>query len=197
MDVDAKEDSFQANAVNAALVGTRFGHKLQHFATIDSTNAQLLQKAAEGAPEGTVFVADEQTAGRGRGGHTWHSIPGDGLYVSALVKPDLPLSEALWISLATGLAAQAAVREVSGVELDLRWPNDLLAGTKKCGGILVESAVDTETHSRLRYAVIGVGININHAQFPEDLVTLATSLRLERRGQAKPQCRADRNAARA
>ena len=114
----------------------------------------------------------------GRGGHSWHSSPGDGLYVSALVKPDLPLSEALWISLATGLAAQAAVKEVSGVRLDLRWPNDLLIGTKKCGGILVESAVDTETHSRLRYAVIGVGINIHHAQFPDELAALATSLRL-------------------
>ena len=179
MDVPEKEEPFDAAAVNAALVGTRFAHRLQHFATISSTNALLLDEAVNGTSEGTVYVADEQTAGRGRGGHTWHSIPGDGLYVSALVKPDVPLSEALWISLATGLAAQTAVREVSGVHLDLRWPNDLLLGTKKCGGILVESAVDTETHSRLRHAVIGVGININHAHFPEELAGLATSLRIE------------------
>ena len=179
MEFPEKEEAFDAAAVNAALVGTRFAYRLQHFATIGSTNVVLLEEASKGAPEGIVYVADEQTAGRGRGGHTWHSIPGDGLYVSALVKPELPLSEALWISLATGLAAQTAIREVSGVHVDLRWPNDLLVGTKKCGGILVESAVDTETHSRLRYAVIGIGININHAQFPEELAVLGTSLRIE------------------
>lgn len=170
---------FDVQAATAALVGTRFAKKLQHFATVGSSNAMLLDDAANGAPEGTVYLADEQTAGRGRGGHTWHSIPGNGLYVSALVKPELPLSEALLISLATGVAAQSAVREACGLTLDLRWPNDLLVGTRKCGGILVESSVDTETHSRLRYAVIGVGININHAVFPEELAALATSLRIE------------------
>ncbi len=186
MGLPGKEETFDAAAVNASLVGTRFAHKVQHFATIGSTNVTMLEEAAKGAPEGTVYVADEQTAGRGRGGHTWHSIPGDGLYVSALVKPEVPLSEALWISLATGLAAQTAVREVSGVHLDLRWPNDLLVADKKCGGILVESAVDTETHSRLRYAVVGVGININHAEFPAELAALATSLRLQ---SERPQSR--------
>src|ERR1700761_8551701 len=92
---------FDTAAVNAALVGTRFGRRLQHFPCVGSTNAMLLESAAQGAPEGTVFVADEQTAGRGRGGHSWHSSPGDGLYVSALAKPSLRLSEALQISLAT------------------------------------------------------------------------------------------------
>ncbi len=174
-----QEQVFHATTINASLVGTRFARRLQHFATVGSTNALLLEDAANGAPEGNVYVADEQTAGRGRGGHTWHSTPGDGLYVSALIKPELPLSEALLISLATGLAAQAAVREACGLVLDLRWPNDLLVGTRKCGGILVESVVDAERPSRLRYAVIGVGININHAEFPEELAGLATSLRIE------------------
>jgi BirA family transcriptional regulator, biotin operon repressor / biotin---[acetyl-CoA-carboxylase] ligase len=168
--------------VRSALVGTRFARGLQHFASVDSTNAMLLEAAAADAPEGTVFVADEQTAGRGRGGHSWHSSPGDGLYVSILAKPALLLNDALWISLATGLAVQHAIRECTGLIADIRWPNDLLFSGKKCGGILVETALarnqQLEQNTTLRYAVIGVGVNINHPFFSEELASLATSLRL-------------------
>lgn len=167
---------FDAATVNRALTGTRFARRLQHFSSVDSTNTLLLAAASEGAPEGTVYVADEQTAGRGRGGHDWHSIVGDGLYVSVLIRPPLPLREALWISLATGLAAQRAIHEAAELDIDIRWPNDLLLNGKKCGGILVETAVDGPL---LRFAVIGIGININHAQLPPDLTSLATSLRIE------------------
>jgi BirA family biotin operon repressor/biotin-[acetyl-CoA-carboxylase] ligase len=170
---------FDLAGVNRALTGTRFAHRLQHFASVDSTNSLLLAAAAEGAPEGAVYIADEQTAGRGRGGHTWHSSIGDGLYVSVLIRPPLPLREALWISLATGLAAQSAVHEAAGLPIDIRWPNDLLLNEKKCGGILVETSVEGPT---LRFAVIGIGININHAKFPPDLADLATSLRIESGG---------------
>ncbi len=169
--------------LRAALVGTRFATHIQHFATVASTNTQLLAAAAEGAPEGTVYIADEQTAGRGRGGHAWHSAPGTstepaGLYVSVLAKPSLRLREALWISLATGLAAQAAIHQVAGVNVDLRWPNDLLIGAQKVGGILVESSAGSGEDAPLHYAVIGIGINLNHESFPGDLYPLATSLRL-------------------
>jgi BirA family biotin operon repressor/biotin-[acetyl-CoA-carboxylase] ligase len=167
---------FDCTGVNRALVGTRFAGKVQHFASVGSTNSMLLEAAANGAAEGIVYVAAEQTAGRGRGGHEWHSAPGDGLYVSALVCSPLPLDQALWISLATGLAAQQAVLETAGLAIDIRWPNDLLIGPKKCGGILVETAVDGAT---LRHAVIGIGINVNHAELPSDLAATATSLRLE------------------
>jgi len=167
------------SALNKALVGTRFAGKLQHFASIDSTNTQLLAAATDGAPEGTVYLADEQTAGRGRGGHSWHSASGEGLYLSALVKPSLRLLDALHLSLATGLAASDAVREIAGVMLDIRWPNDLLVGEKKLGGILVETAVDPGPDPLLRYAVIGIGINVHHSGFPLELVALATSLALE------------------
>src|SRR3984957_7926991 len=108
--------------VRTALVGTRFARGVQHFASVGSTNALLLEAAASGAAEGTVYVADEQTAGRGRGGHTWHSSPGDGLYLSALVKPSLHLRDALLLSLATGLAAWQAIHETTGISIDIRWP---------------------------------------------------------------------------
>ena len=179
--------SFDLAAVQAALVGTRFAHRLRHFPSVTSTNSLLLTAAAEGAEEGTVFLADEQTAGRGRGGHTWHSAPNDGLYLSALIRSRLPIRQALWLSLATGLAAQTAVAALDPTPsrslghplghplLDIRWPNDLLLGDRKCGGILVETAVERD---RLRYAVIGLGLNLNQTGFPADLAGGATSLHL-------------------
>jgi len=93
------------------------------------------------------------------------------------------MTTALQISLATGLAAQAAIREVTALDVDIRWPNDLLIDARKCGGILVETAaapVDRDQAAMLRYAVIGIGINLNHSKFPEEIARLATSLRLER-----------------
>ncbi len=169
-------EEFDLTNLRRALTGTRFARHLQHFASVSSTNTLLLSAAAEGAPEGTVYVADEQTAGRGRGGHEWHSAAGDGLYVSVLIRLPLPLQKALLVSLAAGLAAQQAIRQIAAIDADIRWPNDILIGPRKCGGILVESAVEGET---MRYAVIGIGININHAELPPDIAAIATSLRIE------------------
>jgi BirA family biotin operon repressor/biotin-[acetyl-CoA-carboxylase] ligase len=98
--------------------------------------------------------------------------------MSVLVKPSLRLREALWISLATGLAAQTAVHQTACVTVDLRWPNDLLVSGQKLGGILVESSAGSGADALLHYAVIGIGINLNHESFPEELYPLATSLRL-------------------
>jgi BirA family biotin operon repressor/biotin-[acetyl-CoA-carboxylase] ligase len=178
-------------ALRAALVGTRFPARLHHFPTAESTNTLLLEAAANGAPEGTVYLADAQTQGRGRGGHTWHSSPGDGLYLSVLAKPRLPLREALWISLATGLAVRSAIKTVTGLDADIRWPNDLLLPQpsgpgKKLGGILVEAAVEPGEDAMLRYAVIGIGLNINHESFPPELSPIATSLRI---ASGEPQSR--------
>lgn len=171
--------AFDLNYVAKSVANTRFAGKLQHFPIINSTNIRAVEAASADAPDGSVFVADEQTAGRGRGGHSWHSAAGDGLYVSVIVRPSIGLSEALWISLATGLAAQAAIRSTAHLEADLRWPNDLLIGARKCGGILVETASYPGTPAHLRYAVIGIGINVNHEEFPPKLAALATSLRIE------------------
>jgi len=172
-------DRIDLTACSQALIGTRFAGKLQHFASVSSTNTLLLEAAVNSSPEGTVYIADEQTAGRGRGGHSWHSAPGEGLYVSALVHPALLLRDALWLSLATGVAAWQAIHETTGVSIDIRWPNDLLIGAKKLGGILVETAVEPGDDPQLRYAVIGIGINVHHAAFPPDLAMLATSIALE------------------
>lgn len=177
-------DAYNMPALNAALRGTPFFERLQHFATIPSTNAYAIEQAQAGAPGGSVYFADEQTAGRGRGGHAWHSEPDAGLYVSVLLRPRLSPDAALLLSLATGLAARSAIKDVCGLDADIRWPNDLLLNQKKCCGILVETAMGGEapgnigSHS-LRHAVFGVGINVNHAAFPGELGGLATSLRIE------------------
>ena len=170
-----------AASLNDALEGTRFGGTLRHFASVTSTNTLALE-AAQGGVRAGVWVADEQTAGRGRGGHAWHSAAGHGLYVSAIATPTVPASRAMWLSLMTGLAVRSAIREVSGLLADIRWPNDLLLGGRKCGGILVESAVSAAqdgTEAPLRYAVIGIGINVGNESFPEELRDVATSVRME------------------
>jgi BirA family biotin operon repressor/biotin-[acetyl-CoA-carboxylase] ligase len=175
-------DSFNVSAVLAALTGTTFAGRLQHLVSVDSTNLLALTQAQAGAPHGSVWVADEQTAGRGRSGHEWHSTAGDGLYVSVLIRPKIALVDALWLSLATGMAAQTAITTVTGLKPDIRWPNDLLINQKKCGGILVETSATASqpaSPAMLRYAIIGVGINVNNESFSSDLEAFATSLRRE------------------
>jgi BirA family transcriptional regulator, biotin operon repressor / biotin---[acetyl-CoA-carboxylase] ligase len=168
-------------AVESAIVGTEFAGQILYLPLVGSTNVLALEAAQAGARSG-VWVADEQTAGRGRGGHGWHSVAGDGLYVSALTSPPIPLTMANWLPLATGLAAQSAIAKVTELHADIRWPNDLLLNRRKCGGILVETAsvaAKQDEPEMLRYAVIGVGINLNHMNFPAELESLATSLRRE------------------
>lgn len=174
--------AFDIRAVESGIASTEFAGQVMYFPSVGSTNTLALEAAQAGA-RGGVWVADEQTAGRGRGGHGWHSAAGDGLYASMLIAPALPITAALLISLATGLAARRAIAEAAGLDADIRWPNDLLVNEKKCGGILVETALTPagvpETQATLRYAVIGVGINLNHGRFPDEIASLATSLRIE------------------
>jgi len=168
---------------------TIFSGNIHHFEQVESTNALAMEAAAqagkhsETAPEGALFLADEQTRGRGRAGHLWHSERGTGLYCSFLIRPQITPSDALWLSLISGVAVQDAVREITGVQSDIRWPNDLLANDRKFCGILTE--MNSEP-SRVNYAVIGIGINVNHESFPPDLSETATSLRLET-GKAWPR----------
>lgn len=162
-------------AIDAALAGTRFGGRVQHFARIDSTNALATAEGERGEADGSVYLADEQTAGRGRGDHSWHSEAGNGLYVSVLIRPRMAPADALWLSLLTGIAAHEAVQRVTGLTADIRWPNDLLIGERKFGGILTELNADA---NRVRFGVIGVGVNVNHARMPEELSAQATSLRI-------------------
>lgn len=155
--------------------GTLFAARIHHYFRTGSTNAEALVAAAAGEPEGSVFLAEEQTAGRGRGGHGWHSEKSAGIYLSVLLRPAMAPAEVLLLTLAAGLAARAAVQHVTGHDADLRWPNDLLLEGKKFCGILAEMHAEA---TRVRYVVLGVGVNVNHEHLPADLRATATSLRL-------------------
>jgi BirA family transcriptional regulator, biotin operon repressor / biotin---[acetyl-CoA-carboxylase] ligase len=158
------------------LRGTSFSAQLHHFYKIGSTNTAAIAAAADGAAEGSVFLAEEQTAGRGRGAHSWQSARSAGIYCSVVLRPALPPSEVLVLALAAGLAVRSAIEQVdSRVAVDLKWPNDVLINGKKVCGILTEMNAEA---TRVRYIVVGIGINVNHAKFPAELDTQAISLRL-------------------
>jgi BirA family biotin operon repressor/biotin-[acetyl-CoA-carboxylase] ligase len=148
---------------------------IHHFASLGSTNDQL--KAMVAAPEFTCVVADEQTAGRGRRERTWHSAPGEGLYMSVLFLPRSDSSSKLPL---TGLLAAVAVAEtlidrgLAGV--DIKWPNDVLVNERKISGVLAEAVSSGSESLRL---VLGVGVNLNHRSFPPELSETATSLAIE------------------
>jgi BirA family biotin operon repressor/biotin-[acetyl-CoA-carboxylase] ligase len=158
------------------LRGTIFS-SVSHYYKIGSTNDIAMEFAAEDAPEGSVFLAEQQTAGRGRGAREWHSEQAAGIYCSVILRPELPPSEILVLSLAVALAVYDSVQQVDArVIPDLKWPNDLLLGGKKFCGILAEMNAEI---TRVRYMVVGIGINVNQSHFPQDLQTSATSLRIE------------------
>ena len=162
--------------VFSASDGRNDAKNIHHYYKIGSTNSEAMNAAAEDAPEGSIFLAEEQLAGRGRGAHSWDSARSAGIYCSVLLRPPMPPSDALLFSLAAGLAVRAAVAEVAPLPVDLKWPNDALIGGKKFCGILIEMNAEA---TRVRHLVIGIGINVNQTKFPPELREIATSLRIE------------------
>ena len=155
--------------------GTRFAPRIHHYFRVGSTNDVAMQAAADGEPEGAVFIAEQQTSGRGRGGHRWESAQSLGIYASVVSRPVLPPADALLLSLIAGIAVAEAVERTTGLGPDLRWPNDVLLDGRKFCGILTEMNAEP---TRVRYLVVGMGINVNHASFSGDLDAIATSLRI-------------------
>jgi BirA family transcriptional regulator, biotin operon repressor / biotin---[acetyl-CoA-carboxylase] ligase len=175
-------DLISPESLGPLVRNTIFSGNIHHSEQTESTNLLAMEAGAsaghagESAPEGAVFLAEEQTGGRGRKGHSWHSERGTGIYCSFLLHPPLSPGDSLWLSLIAGVAVQDAVREITGLQADIRWPNDLLFDEKKFAGILTEMSSEG---SRVNYAVVGVGINVNHERFPAEFSETATSLRLE------------------
>jgi len=147
----------------------------RYHAEIESTNTEARRLATQGAPEGTVIVAESQLAGRGRLGRTWTSPAGKGLLFSVVLRPDLPMADAHMLTLAVGNAIAEAIEGQVKVPVHLKWPNDLVVANKKVGGILLEVSGE---HDRVEWVVAGVGINVNveFAELPVSLRKTATSL---------------------
>jgi BirA family transcriptional regulator, biotin operon repressor / biotin---[acetyl-CoA-carboxylase] ligase len=146
------------------------GRKILWLESTDSTMLDTARLAAAGCPSGAVVGAEEQTGGQGRFGRKWHSEPRSGLYFSIVLRLDMPAETLPIATLALGLATAEAIANATGLAPDLRWPNDVLLNDRKCAGILVQL-----NDSAL---ITGIGVNVNHAAFPEDIAPLATSLRL-------------------
>ena len=137
---------------------------------------EAAELARAGCPEGTIVTADRQTAGRGRLGRSWLSETGGGLYLSLVLRPDIPAAAAPILTLVVGLGVAEAVAQQSGSSCDIRWPNDILIRERKCAGILVEMEASGE---RVSHVIAGIGLNLNYGGFGPDLEHLATSLFLE------------------
>jgi BirA family biotin operon repressor/biotin-[acetyl-CoA-carboxylase] ligase len=156
------------------------GREISFFESITSTMHDASALAAAGCLSGTAVVAEEQTSGQGRHGHSWHSEPGAGLYVSVVLRLDLSTDSLPVVTLALGLAAAEAIARVTDLHPDLRWPNDVMLGDRKTAGILVQ-LIDS-------VVIAGLGINVNHHAFPPEIASEATSLRL---ASGRPQSRED------
>src|SRR5499427_1972995 len=169
-------DVLTPDMLKRRLKGSLFGKHVYHFLKTDSTNRVAMELGYAEEPEGAVVLAEEQTAGRGRAGRAWHSERGTGIYVTILLRPKISPVQAPLLTMMAGLSAQAAIQARTGLQIDLKWPNDLMLNGKKLGGILTEMYADT---TLVRFVIVGIGINVNQENFPGELSSLATSLRSE------------------
>lgn len=152
------------------------GANVVYFDKTDSTNIQARKQADLGAPHGTLVVADRQEGGKGRRGRGWESPSGVGIWMSLLLRPQISSISASMLTLLMALAAEKGIREATGIESQIKWPNDLTVNKKKICGILTEMSTEL---MEIQYVVIGIGINVCQAEFPEEIKKTATSLYLE------------------
>ena len=171
-------DPLEADSLQRLLTTRTLGRIVHVKAQTTSTNDDAKRLARDGAPEGTVVLADQQHRGRGRQGRNFASPAGVGIYVSLLLRPEIELSRLPQLTLVAAVATAEAIAEVSALSVELKWPNDILIHGKKAGGILTESVFQADLSA---VAIVGIGINVNTApaQFPADLRHHVTSLALE------------------
>lgn len=164
-------------ALLSKLAPGTFGNRLRILEKTESTQNEAAAWAKEGVPEGAVVLAEEQTGGRGRQGHVWHSPAGKGVWMSIVLRPRIPLPYTPHLTLLSAVAMFRAMKRLTSAPLGIKWPNDILADGKKVAGILLESAAEDE---RLLYVIAGIGISVNldNADFPEEFQERATSLKI-------------------
>lgn len=161
----------------ASSLETRWaGKNLLYFDEVDSTNNVIKREAENGAPHGTLAVADYQSGGKGRRGRVWKSPHGVGIWMSILLRPELTPSSAPMMTLPAAMAVAEGIRAACGLDTKIKWPNDVVVNGKKVCGILTEMSAELDA---INYIVPGIGINVNTETFPEDIRATATSLYLE------------------
>lgn len=152
------------------------GEQIHYYETTDSTNIRAKELAEQGAPDGTLVVADQQIAGRGRRGRGWESPSGKSIFMTILLKPQINPNHASMLTLVTALAVAKAVSDVTEEKTQIKWPNDIIMNGKKICGILTEMSAQFDY---INHIVVGIGINVHNEGFPEEIAHMATSLMLE------------------
>ncbi|MFC4768962.1 biotin--[acetyl-CoA-carboxylase] ligase [Effusibacillus consociatus] len=169
-------DLVTAAEILEGLQTKRMGQHIVHLKVVDSTNVVAAKLADEGEPEGTLVISDQQTGGKGRRGRPWFSPPGTGIWMSLVLRPQLPMAHAPQLTLVAAVAVSQALTEVTGSQAGIKWPNDILFDDRKCCGILTEMNMESE---EITSVILGIGINVNQVRsdFPEEIQGIATSLR--------------------
>ncbi len=169
-------DLVTAEEILDGLKTRRLGRSVYYFDVTDSTNEEAKRHGIQGAPDSSLFIAESQTMGKGRLGRAWTSPKGEGLWFSILSRSGLSPLQISNMTLITGLSVCRAVRSQTGCEAMIKWPNDIVIGSRKICGILTELAAEI---GKIDYIVTGIGINVNIPSFPEELSLKATSLQIE------------------
>ncbi len=169
-------DRLSGAEIESCIKGGLIGNRVVYFEETDSTNTRAKALAEEGAPEGTLVVAEKQNAGKGRRGRGWSSPPGSGIWMSVILRPDMEPSRASMLTLVAALGVSEGISRVTGIMPGIKWPNDLVLSGKKICGILTEMTTELDS---IQYVVIGMGINVNTDEFPTEIRDRASSLYLE------------------
>lgn len=178
-------DGLTEEELGSAITGKWAGRPVFYYPEVTSTNDLAKRLASEGCPHGTLVTAERQTAGRGRRGRAWMSPKGESIYMSLVLRPDLPPSSASMVTLVAAMAVAAGLKKAAGVEGQIKWPNDLVVKGKKICGILTEMSAELDC---IHYVIIGTGINVGQKEFPPELADRATSLLIET-GKPVNRCR--------
>jgi BirA family transcriptional regulator, biotin operon repressor / biotin---[acetyl-CoA-carboxylase] ligase len=175
-------DIVTENKIRLGLQTSTLGQVIHYEESVPSTQKIAHDLASNGAVEGTLVIADEQTAGRGRLMREWHSSLGNGVWMSLILKPHLPPQKAPQFTLITAVAVVQAIEEVTELQPQIKWPNDILINGKKVTGILTELQAESD---KINSIIIGIGMNVNHSieHFPDEIQPIATSLAIEQGAQ--------------
>ncbi len=169
-------DFITEEAIRSYLSADVWPGEIHYDESVDSTNEEAKRQAAQGAADGSVFVADHQTAGRGRRGRVWESPGGEDIFFTILLRPDLPAESATMITLLAALCVAAAADRYVSPPCQIKWPNDVICHDKKLCGILTEMSLEM---GEIAYVAVGIGVNVNRLIFSDDIDGMATSLRRE------------------
>jgi BirA family biotin operon repressor/biotin-[acetyl-CoA-carboxylase] ligase len=175
--IQQKSLEFSLEDIKARIKGS-IGREILFYDTVDSTNTIAEMLAEKGKAEGTVIIADSQVKGRGRLGRSWVSPPGMNIYMSIILRPEIESKDITLVTIMTAIGCTIALRKVTGLNVTIKWPNDLIISKKKIGGILTEVKM---AYKRMKYAITGIGINVNMDSdaFIDEIKDIATSVKIE------------------